>query len=159
SIPIKPEKPPIMARTSHIIRYRAGRDVTANRFPLTPKESPAESCTRSGSLLLRGKPAEMAAMSSVAERLNASLASRYRLERELGRGGFATVYLAKDLRHPRNVAIKVLHAELATALGSERFLREIEIAAGLSHPHILPLLESGAADGILYYVMPFAEGD
>jgi serine/threonine-protein kinase len=91
-------------------------------------------------------------------RLSAALSGRYRIERELGAGGMATVYLAQDLKHNRPVAIKVMHPELAAALGSERFLREIEIAARLNHPHILPLLDSGDADGFLFYVMPYAEG-
>jgi len=86
------------------------------------------------------------------------LASRYSLEREVGRGGMATVYLAKDLKHGREVALKVIRPELAEAVGSERFLREIEITAGLNHPHVLPLLDSGAPDGLLYYVMPYVAG-
>jgi len=93
------------------------------------------------------------------ERLRASLADRYRIERELGQGGMATVYLAADLRHDRLVAIKVLHPDLAAALGGERFLAEIKTTARLQHPHILPLLDSGAADGLLYYVMPFIAGE
>jgi serine/threonine-protein kinase len=93
------------------------------------------------------------------ERLNTALVGRYTIEREIGRGGMATVYLARDLRHRRRVAIKVLHPELASSLGSERFLREIEIVAGLSHPHILPLFDSGEADGFLFYVMPYVEGE
>ncbi len=84
---------------------------------------------------------------------------RYALERELGRGGMATVYLAWDLRHKRRVAIKVVRPELAAVLGPERFLREIEITAQLNHPHILPLLDSGDAGGFLYYAMPYAEGE
>jgi eukaryotic-like serine/threonine-protein kinase len=91
-------------------------------------------------------------------RLQAALAERYRLERELGRGGMATVYLAEDLKHHRKVAVKVLRAELAAALGPERFLLEIEISARLHHPHILPLYDSGEAEGFLFYVMPFVEG-
>ncbi len=93
------------------------------------------------------------------DRLNTALADRYRVERELGRGGMATVYLAQDLKHERRVAIKVLKPELAGVLGPERFLREIKVTAQLNHPHILPLLDSGDADGLLYYVMPFAEGE
>src|SRR5512146_1802584 len=93
------------------------------------------------------------------ERLRASLADRYRLERELGAGGMATVYLAEDLKHHRKVAVKVLRPELAAALGAERFMREIEVAAQLQHPHILPLLDSGQADGFLYYVMPYVDGE
>src|SRR6058998_1629725 len=92
-------------------------------------------------------------------RLQAALADRYAIERELGRGGMATVYLAEDRKHHRRVAIKVLKPELAATLGPERFLREIEIAAGLNHPHILPLLDSGEAGGFLYYVMPYVEGE
>jgi len=93
------------------------------------------------------------------ERLRAALADRYRLERELGRGGMATVYFANDLRHDRPVALKVLKPELAHALGPERFLREVKITARLNHPHILPLLDSGEAEGFLYYVMPYVEGE
>jgi len=91
--------------------------------------------------------------------LRAALADRYAIERELGRGGMATVYLAHDLKHRRPVAIKVLAPELSAALGRERFLREIETAASLSHPHILPLHDSGEADGFLYYVMPYVPGE
>ena len=93
------------------------------------------------------------------ERLSTALAQRYRIEREIGRGGMATVYLAEDLKHHRQVAIKVLNPELAAGLGPERFLREIEIAARLAHPHILPLHDSGETEGFLYYVMPFVDGE
>jgi serine/threonine protein kinase/thioredoxin-like negative regulator of GroEL len=92
------------------------------------------------------------------ERLRARLAGRYTIERELGAGGMATVYLAQDLRHQRKVAIKVLKPELAAVLGGERFLKEITVTASLQHPHILQLFDSGDADGWLYYVMPFVEG-
>ena len=92
-------------------------------------------------------------------RLSAALSDRYRLERELGAGGMATVYLADDLKHDRKVAIKVLHPDLGAALGSERFLTEIRTTARLQHPHILPLLDSGEADGLLYYVMPLVTGE
>src|SRR5260370_19230499 len=92
-------------------------------------------------------------------RLQAALVGRYTIERELGRGGMATVYLATDLKHHRRVAIKALKPELAATLGPERFLREIEIAASLSHPHIVPLLDSGDAGGLLYYVIPLVEGE
>jgi len=98
-------------------------------------------------------------MSDPTSRLAAALADRYRIERELGQGGMATVYLAEDLRHRRKVAIKVLRPELAAALGPERFLREIETTANLRHPHILPLHDSGEADGFLFYVMPLVEGE
>jgi eukaryotic-like serine/threonine-protein kinase len=98
-------------------------------------------------------------VSDIAARLTKALAGRYVVERELGHGGMATVHLARDVKHGRTVAIKVLRPELAQAVGSERFLREINIAAQLQSPHILPLLESGEADGLLYYVMPYVEGD
>jgi len=95
---------------------------------------------------------------SVPESLASALASRYRLERELGRGGMATVYLATDEKHGRPVALKVFRGDVAAAVGTERFLREIEITAALNHPHILPLLDSGDADGLLFYVMPHVPG-
>lgn len=98
-------------------------------------------------------------MSDIATRLKKALEGRYAVERELGHGGMATVHLARDVRHGRAVAIKVLRPDLAQAVGAERFLREINIAAQLQSPHILPLLDSGEADGLLYYVMPFVEGD
>jgi serine/threonine-protein kinase len=91
--------------------------------------------------------------------LRASLADRYRIERELGAGGMATVYLAEDLKHKRKVALKVLKPELAAVLGAERFVQEITTTASLQHPHILPLFDSGTADGFLYYVMPFIQGE
>ena len=92
-------------------------------------------------------------------RLKTALADRYAIEHEIGAGGMATVYLAEDLKHHRKVAVKVLRPELAAVLGAERFLREIEIAAKLQHPHILPLHDSGEADGFLYYVMPYVAGE
>jgi serine/threonine protein kinase len=92
-------------------------------------------------------------------RLAAALRDRYRIERELGAGGMATVYLAADLKHDRQVAIKVLRPELAAVLGAERFVQEIKTTAALSHPHILPLFDSGEAGGFLYYVMPYLEGE
>ena len=88
-----------------------------------------------------------------------ALRDRYLLERELGRGGMATVYLAYDIRHDRRVALKVLHPELAATLGPDRFLREIRTAARLQHPHILPVFDSGVASGRLWYTMPFVEGE
>jgi len=94
-----------------------------------------------------------------ADRLRLALTDRYRIERELGRGGMATVYLARDLRHDRPVALKVLLPEVAAAFGHERFLLEIRLTARLDHPHILALLDSGEADGLLYYVMPYVEGE
>ena len=98
-------------------------------------------------------------MPEAIERLAQALADRYRIERELGQGGMATVYLAEDLKHHRKVAVKVLRPELAQVLGVDRFQREIEIAANLIHPHILPVHDSGDAAGLLYYVMPFVEGE
>ena len=98
-------------------------------------------------------------MTDTIDRLKTAVSDRYKIERELGAGGMATVYLAEDLKLHRKVALKVLRPELAAALGPERFLREIEIAARLHHPHILALHDSGEADGFLYYVMPFAEGE
>src|SRR5213080_2273830 len=98
-------------------------------------------------------------MADLLARLQAALAERYTIERELGRGGMATVYLARDLKHGRLVAIKVLRPEIAAALGPERFLREIEVAARLTHLHILALHDSGQTGGSLYYVMPYIEGE
>src|SRR5688500_11084016 len=93
------------------------------------------------------------------DRLSSALEGRYSIVREIGAGGMATVYLAEDVRHRRKVAIKVLHPELTAVLGPERFLNEIELTANLQHPHILPLFDSGAADNLLFYVMPFVEGE
>src|SRR5215216_5003728 len=98
-------------------------------------------------------------MTEQVSRLAAALADRYRVERELGAGGMATVYLAEDLRHDRRVAIKVLRPELAAVIGAERFVREIQTIATLQHPHILGLIDSGEVEGTAYYVMPFVEGD
>jgi serine/threonine-protein kinase len=98
-------------------------------------------------------------MPDLLERLCTALSDRYAVEREIGRGGMATVYLAEDLKHHRKVAIKVLQPELTAAVGPDRFLREIAIAARLNHPHILALHDSGEADGFLYYVMPYVEGE
>ncbi len=98
-------------------------------------------------------------MTDIVTRLSAALADKYEIKRELGAGGMATVYLARDLKHDRDVAVKVLKPELAAALGPDRFLREIKIAAQLQHPHVLPLHDSGEADGFLYYVMPYVRGE
>ena len=98
-------------------------------------------------------------MTTSLERIQSALAPRYLVRRELGAGGMAVVYLAEDPRHGRQVAVKVMRPELAAALGPERFLREIRIAARLRHPHIVPLYDSGEADGLLYYVMPYVEGE
>jgi serine/threonine-protein kinase len=98
-------------------------------------------------------------MSTDLSRLKAALAGRYTVERELGQGGMATVYLAVDVKHDRRVAIKVMRSEIAASLGGDRFLREIQLAARLQHPHILMLIDSGEVDGVLYYVMPYVEGE
>ena len=98
-------------------------------------------------------------MAELVDRLNAVLAERYAVEREVGQGGMATVYLARDLKHNRPVALKILRPELAAVVGAERFLNEITVTANLQHPHILPLFDSGEADGFLYYVMPYVEGE
>ncbi len=98
-------------------------------------------------------------MTAFTERLTTAMRHSYRIERELGVGGMATVYLAEDLKHKRRVALKVLKPELAAVLGAERFVQEITTTAALQHPHILPLFDSGEADGFLYYVMPFIDGE
>ena len=98
-------------------------------------------------------------MTDAVTRLNAALEGRYSIERELGEGGMATVYLADDLKHKRKVALKVLKPELAAVVGAERFLVEIQVTANLQHPHILPLFDSGEADSFLFYVMPYVEGE
>src|ERR1043166_4943791 len=96
---------------------------------------------------------------TVPEHLVAVLSDRYRIERELGQGGMATVYLAQDLKHDRHVALKVLKPALAAVFGPGRLVVEIKATAALQHPHILPLFDSGTADGFLYYVMPYIEGE
>src|SRR5712691_5370753 len=101
----------------------------------------------------------MGSPSTPISRLATALADRYRIERELGAGGMATVYLAQDLKHDRKVAVKVLRPELAAVLGADRFVQEIKTTAALQHPHILPLFDSGTADGFLFYVMPYIEGE
>ena len=135
---------------------RLSRDDPARRREL---ERLREECEREPALLSRPAAEQFAALFEDATAgFPPSLAARYRLIRELGRGGMATVYLAQDLKHGREVAVKVVHPALASALGHERFLREIEIAAQLRHPHIVPLYDSGEADGSLYYVMPYEAG-
>ncbi len=101
----------------------------------------------------------MAGMTNQLSRLTAALADRYAIQEEIGAGGMATVYLAEDLKHHRKVAVKVLRPELAAVVGADRFLQEIQIAAKLNHPHILAFHDSGEADGFLYYVMPYVEGE
>jgi serine/threonine-protein kinase len=102
---------------------------------------------------------EAPALEAHVEAFRRAIADRYRIEREIGRGGMATVYLAHDIRHERRVAVKVLNPELGRSLGAQRFLREIKTAANLAHPHILPLFDSGEADGLLFYVMPYVKGE
>ena len=98
-------------------------------------------------------------MSDAITRLNTALEGRYRIERQIGEGGMATVFLADDLKHERKVALKVLKPELAAVVGAERFLTEIKTTANLHHPHILPLFDSGEADSFLFYVMPYVDGE
>ena len=128
----------------------------------TPLPEEAQFCLRCG----RATPTDpgvppRTATTGVGEvsKVKRALASRYKIERVLGEGGMATVYLAQDLKYHRSVAVKVMRPELASTLGADRFLREVEIAAQLSHPHILPMYESGEAEGLLYYVMPYVEGE
>ncbi|MGH3379888.1 MAG: serine/threonine-protein kinase, partial [Actinoallomurus sp.] len=98
-------------------------------------------------------------MAELLDRLSEALATRYEIQRELGQGGMAKVFLAHDLKYERAVAVKVLRPELAAEVGAARFLREIQIAARLHHPHILPLYDSDQIDGLVYYVMPYIEGE
>ncbi|HEY8164264.1 MAG TPA: serine/threonine-protein kinase, partial [Gemmatimonadaceae bacterium] len=120
---------------------------------MTGHDSPREAAESVGLLSGKGSPGK------VLDRVEKALSDSYEIERELGRGGMATVYLARDRKHDRAVALKVLHPELSSSLGPDRFLREIKVAARLNHPHILPLHDSGEADGFLYYVMPYVEGE
>src|SRR5215831_3938124 len=99
------------------------------------------------------------AVAGLTTRLHSALSTRYRVERPLGQGGMAVVYLARDLRHDRLVALKLLRPELTAIIGADRFLQEIRVVAQLQHPHILPLFDSGEADGLLFYVMPYIEGE
>ena len=91
--------------------------------------------------------------------LSTALTGRYEIEHEIGAGGMATVYLARDVRHNRRVALKVLRPELGAVLGADRFLAEIQVTANLQHPNLLPLFDSGEANGLLFYVMPFVDGE
>src|SRR5215210_7754407 len=117
----------------------------------------ASRCGGSGGIFQ--PPPTKISMPELLNRLQNALADRYRLDREIGAGGMATVYLAQDVRHDRQVAVKVLRPELAAVIGAERFLAEIKLTANLQHPHILPLFDSGEADGYLFYVMPYVEGE
>ena len=130
----------------------------------TPLDPDAVFCSRCGLNVTRefkGTPvtAMSAEVSDTFRRLGDALGDRYVVESELGRGGMATVFLARDVKHDRAVAIKVLHPDLSASIGAERFEREIRLAAKLQHPHILGLYDSGAADGLLYYVMPYVKGE
>jgi eukaryotic-like serine/threonine-protein kinase len=128
-----------------------------------PRDGDAAFCARCGRNFteeFKGTPIDQIEdASEVFVRLRASIGDRYAIERELGKGGMATVYLARDIKHDREVAIKVLHPELSASIGADRFEREIRLAAKLQHPHILGLYDSGNADGLLYYVMPFVRGE
>ena len=107
-----------------------------------------------------GVPQRMATTGAFeVKKVTEALAGRYKVERIIGEGGMATVYLAMDQKHKRRVAVKVMRPELAATLGADRFLREVEIAGQLSHPHILPMHDSGESEGLLYYVMPYVEGE
>ena len=129
----------------------------------TPLPEQAHFCLNCGAATPTdpGTPARTTAAHDLGElaRVRRALSATYKVERALGAGGMATVYLAEDVKHRRKVAVKVMRPELAQTLGADRFLREVEIAAQLSHPHILPVYDSGQADGLLYYVMPYVEGE
>lgn len=127
--------------------------------PQKPSIRPAEPSTTPEVPTPPSSPVSPPAQSPLFQRVREALVDRYMVEREIGQGGMATVFLAKDLKHRRLVALKVLDPELAESLGADRFLKEIEIAANLTHPHILPLFDSGEANGLLYYVMPYVEGE
>src|SRR6478672_7122367 len=135
-----------------------GTSACAVQFTISPATSPLHHLTTSPSLAESVPKLQLRPMSDAA-RLSAALADRYRVERELGAGGMATVYLAEDLKHRRKVALKVLRPELAAVIGAQRFLAEITTTANLQHPHILPLHDSGTVDGTVFYVMPFVEGE
>jgi Tol biopolymer transport system component/tRNA A-37 threonylcarbamoyl transferase component Bud32 len=142
-------------RRGALIDHMSGGD-SARRAKL---ERVRDDCERDPALLSRPAAEQFAGLfGDASAEFPPSLAARYRLTKELGRGGMATVYLAYDVKHRREVAVKVVHPALASVLGPERFLREIEIAAQLHHPHIMPLFDSGESDGSLYYVMPYEPG-
>lgn len=150
-------------------RHRIAWAFDSNGFVYLLASRAAESCrdcVRNSCLTIspRAKlpgtsPLDAIAVPTLLERISVSLRDRYQIERELGQGGMATVFLASDKRHERKVAIKVLHPELSAVLGAERFEKEVKLTASLQHPHILPLFDSGVADGLLYYVMPFVDGE
>ncbi|MFI5281056.1 MAG: serine/threonine-protein kinase, partial [Gemmatimonadales bacterium] len=139
--------------------HRCGRNFTVEMATQQVAAAGAQRrATPAGTPAVVQQPADPST-SATFTKLRVSLADRYELVRELGRGGMATVFLAKDVKHDREVAIKVLHPELAASLGGERFEREIRLAAKLQHPHILGLYDSGNTEGLLYYVMPFVKGE
>jgi eukaryotic-like serine/threonine-protein kinase len=145
------------------IRRRQGDAVRGKRAPKYGWRGPAASDSRIRCGLCRCVYSTClppgTGVTQQTDRLNTALAGRYRIERHLGEGGMASVYLCADLKHKRNVALKLLKPELAAVLGAERFVQEITTTASLQHPHILPLFDSGSADGFLYYVMPYVEGE
>src|SRR5262249_6037702 len=143
-----------------------GREMPSSCAPVRPGTNPpsATSCAQSSrwppaAIHPTARQPRVPSLPDAPDLFAAALADRYRLARELGRGGMATVYLAHDLRHDRPVALKVLRPELAATLGPERFHQEIRIAARLRHPHILPVHDSGEAAGRLWYTMPYVEGE
>src|SRR3954462_14017820 len=136
---------------------RVGRSARAARLP--PDTCASFDPYAKGPGPSRPPPPPRELMNDLLTPLRTALQDRYAVERQVGEGGMATVYLAQDLKHRRAVALKVLRPELAATLGQDRFLLEIQLAAGLQHPPIVPVYDSGAADGFLYYVMPFVEGE
>src|SRR5690606_17688549 len=123
-------------------------------LPLAPRDTAVPGHRRQGAAAHAGICGERGGTMSL-DRLATALSDRYALSRELGAGGMATVYLARDLKHDREVAVKVLRPDLGAVLGADRFLEEIKITARLDHPHILTLIDSGATEGMLYYVLPY----
>ena len=123
-----------------------------------PLPEEAQFCMRCGTPTHTGSEAALPSTTETS-RVRAALGDRYHVETVIGQGGMATVYLAEDLKHHRKVAVKVMQPELAATVGADRFLREVEIAAQLNHPHILPMYDSGESEGLLFYVMPYVEGE
>ena len=143
-----------------IFCHRCGRNFTVEMAAAQQPTAPARvQAAPSNATEAEEHASQEQPASDTLARLRGALGDRYAVERELGRGGMATVFLAKDLKHEREVAIKVLHPDLSASVGAERFEREIRLAAKLQHPNILGLYDSGSADGLLYYVMPFVKGE
>lgn len=130
-----------------------------DRHPQDPGGQPWSGAAHAGGASERPMSAREARAAAALARVRAALDDRYEVQHEIGRGGMATIYLAVDRRHERRVAVKVLHPEMAATVGARRFVREIRTEARLTHPHIVPLLDSGESGGVLYYVMPFVEGE